>query len=137
MNRLKKIGFISVGNWYISDSGIKYKLASHHSVKNVLYSFISNGDIKYIGKTRRQLYQRMNGYQNPGSSQTTNIRINKLLNDLIKQEQPIDIFILIDNGLLKFGDFKINLAAGLEDTLIYELNPNWNLVGKNSVSIEK
>lgn len=133
MNRLLNIGFINVGHWTFDTERIKYHLTSHQTAKNVLYSFIANGVIKYIGKTTLQLTKRMYGYQNPGPSQTTNIRVNQKVKDLLKLNQPLDIFILVDNGLLKHGDFKINLAAGLEDTLIYQINPEWNFSGKNKI----
>lgn len=133
MNRLLNIGFISVGHWSLNSGSIKYNLTSHHTTTNVLYSFISNGDIKYIGKTKMQLSQRMYGYQNPGPSQTTNIRVNGAIKNLLGKDDPVDIFILTDNGLLRYGDFRINLAAGLEDTLIYEINPEWNLSGRNII----
>jgi hypothetical protein len=136
MNRLLNIGFISVGHWTLNNDAIKYNLTSHHTTTNVLYSFISNGDIKYIGKTKMQLSQRMYGYQNPGPSQTTNIRVNAAIKNLLDNDQPVDIFILTDNGLLRYGDFRINLAAGLEDTLIYEINPDWNLSGRNLIPVD-
>jgi hypothetical protein len=41
----------------------------------------------------------------------------------------VDIFALPDNGLLHYGGFHINLAAGLEDSLISTLAPSWNRVG--------
>lgn len=136
MNRLLNIGFISVGHWILEKGLIKYSLTLHHTTTNVLYSFISNGEIKYIGKSKMQLSQRMYGYQNPGPSQTTNVRVNAAIQRLLENQQPVDIFILTDNGLLKYGDFKINLAAGLEDTLIFELNPEWNLSGRNLIPID-
>ena len=137
MNRLLNIGFINVGHWTFATDRIKYHLTSHQTAKNVLYGFIANGVIKYIGKTTLQLTKRMYGYQNPGPSQTTNIRVNQKVKDLLKLDQPLDIFILVDNGLLKYGDFKINLAAGLEDTLIYQINPEWNFSGKNKIEEDK
>lgn len=133
MNRLLSIGFVSVGHWTLNNDEIKFNLTTHHTTTNVLYSFISNGDIKYIGKTKMQLSQRMYGYQNPGPSQTTNIRVNSEIKTLLAADQPVDIFILADNGLLRYGDYRINLAAGLEDTLIYEINPDWNLSGRNLI----
>lgn len=133
MNRLLNIGFTSVGSWTHKNNGIKYALNFHHTATNVLYSFISNGDIKYIGKTKMQLLQRMYGYQNPGPSQSTNIIVNAAIKNFLDNDQPVDIFILTDNGLLGYGNFKISLAAGLEDTLIYEINPEWNLSGRNLI----
>ncbi len=137
MNRLLRIGFVSAGHWTLDNEIIRFNLASHHTATNVLYSFISNGEIKYIGKTKMHLSQRMYGYQNPGPSQTTNIRVNEKIKELLQEEKPVSIFILVDNGLLKYGDFKINLAAGLEDTLIYRTNPIWNFSGKNKLEEDK
>ena len=137
MNRLLNIGFINVGHWSLTNYALKYEITSHLMTKNVLYSFISNGEIKYIGKTSMELTKRMYGYQNPGPSQTTNIRVNEKIKRLLQTDQPVDIFILVDNGLLKYGDFKINLAAGLEDTLIYQISPEWNFSCKNKIEIDK
>jgi hypothetical protein len=136
MNRLLSIGFINVGHWDLADGNLKYHLTSHQLAKNVLYSFVSNGEIKYIGKTTMQLTKRMYGYQNPGPTQNTNIRVNEKIKGLLQSNQPIDIFILVDNGLLKYGDYKISLAAGLEDALIYKISPKWNFSGKNKLEVE-
>ncbi len=84
-----------------------HTLNSNHSIRNILYSFISNGGIKYIGKTVQPLKDRMYGYENPGKSQSTNIRVNELIKKSLKQDEPIDIFILADNGLLSFGGFSL------------------------------
>lgn len=137
MNSLLNIGFINVGHWTLTNDSLKYHLTSHQTTKNVLYSFVSNGVIKYIGKTTMQLTKRMYGYQNPGPTQTTNIRVNNKIKEFLSLDQPVDIFILVDNGLLKYGDFKINLAAGLEDTLIYKINPIWNFSGKKKLEEDK
>lgn len=137
MNRLLNIGFINVGHWTLTNDSLKYQLTSHQTTKNALYSFVTNGVIKYIGKTTMQLTKRMYGYQNPGPSQTTNIRVNRKMKELLLADQPVDIFILFDNGLLKYGDFRINLAAGLEVTLIYQINPIWNFSGKYKLEEDK
>lgn len=136
MNRLLNIGFIPAGHWTLAGNSIRYNLTSHHTTKNILYSFISNGEIKYIGKTTMQLSQRMYGYQNPGPSQSTNIRVNAAIKNLLENSSPVDIFILTDNGLLSYGNFRINLAAGLEDTLIYDISPEWNLSGRNIITTD-
>jgi len=138
MNRLLSVGFINAGHWKLNEGkSLKYHLISHHQTKNILYAFVSNGIIKYVGKTIMSLARRMYGYQNPGPSQSTNIRVNKEITNLLSTDQPVDIFILVDNGLLKYGDFRINLAAGLEDTLIYEKNPEWNFSGKSKIEEDK
>jgi hypothetical protein len=136
MNRLLEIGFVSVGHWTIQENTLKYILATHHTSKNVLYSFISNGHIKYIGKTKLELSQRMYGYQNPGPTQSTNKRVHSEIKKSLLNDEPVDIFILADNGLLRYGNFIINLASGLEDTLIYVINPKWNLSGRKIITTD-
>ncbi|MBK8806994.1 MAG: GIY-YIG nuclease family protein [Bacteroidales bacterium] len=138
MDRLIKIGFAKVGIWEsLNSNQIQFVLNSNHFTKDLLYSFIIDGEIKYIGKTIQSLCDRMNGYKNPGTSQTTNIRINKVIKGLLNHGNIVDIFILADNGLLSFGGFRINLAAGLEDTLIKEINPEWNMKGKEKIKEDK
>lgn len=133
MDRLLKIGFINVGHWILENDHLQYHLVSSHKRTNVLYSFISNGTVKYVGKTTMPLMKRMYGYQNPGPSQSTNTRVNARIIDTLKFNDPVDIFVLADTGLLKYGDFQINLAAGLEDTLINKIGPEWNYTGKQRI----
>lgn len=130
MNNLLKIGFIKVGAWSLYNSQIQFSLTSHVSERSVLYSFVSSNEIKYIGKTTGTLSNRMKGYQKPGSTQRTNIRENDKIKTLLGHGLPLEIYILPDDGLLKFGDFKLSVAAGLEDTLINEFNPEWNITGR-------
>jgi len=130
MNRLIEIGFKYAGNWTISGEKLICDLTGYSVTKNVLYAFISNGDIKYIGKTTQQLRTRFSGYKNPAPSQSTNINNNANIRALLIRKVPVDIFVLPDNGLLNYGDFPINLAAGLEDALIEQIAPLWN--GGNS-----
>ena len=137
MNRLLNIGFINVGHWLLNNDKIRHNLVSHNTERNVLYCFVSNGKVMYIGKTTMTLKKRMDGYQNPSLTQSTNIRINSLIKSFITNKKPIDIFILVDNGLLKYGNFKLNLAAGLEDTLIKEIDSRWNYSNKTILEEDK
>lgn len=138
MDRLIRIGFMQVGYWtLLTPEKIDYVLNSNHYTRDLLYSFVSNGEIKYIGKTTQTLDDRMYGYQNPGPTQSTNIRVNGLIKGLLSQDKPVDIFILADNGLLSFGGFRVNMAAGLEDTLIKEIDPEWNKVGRTKIKEDK
>jgi len=126
MNRLLDIGFRHVGNWVFNEHTLDFSLESHSTSKNVLYAFICNGEVKYIGKTTQKLKTRLSGYRNPADTQSTNIRNNRNILELLQEGIPIDIFILPDSGLLNYGGFPINLAAGLEDSLIAALDPQWN-----------
>ena len=108
---------------------MKCILADDAKTKNVLYAFISEGEVLYIGKTVRSLKQRMYNYLNPGPTQSTSIRCHKLIRDTIGSGKLIEIHALPDNGLLYYGGFHVNLAAGLEDSLVSKIKPKWNLAG--------
>ncbi len=105
---------------------IKLSLSEYAQSANVLYAFVGDGKVLYIGKTTQQLKKRLYGYQNPRSTQATNLRGNVAITQELSDGRPVIICALPDNGLLKLGGFHLNLAAGLEDSLINDLRPPWN-----------
>jgi hypothetical protein len=68
-------------------------------------------------------------YKNPSVSQTTNTRINIKIRETLN-ESRVQIYTLVDNGQLQISGFSVNIAFGLEHTLINEYNPEWNLMGR-------
>jgi hypothetical protein len=126
MNRILEIGFQSAGHWHLVDGELSLELLRHGSQRNILYAFVCDGEVKYIGKTVQTLAKRLYGYKNPGTSQSTNIKNNARIKELLNTGAAVDIFALPDNGLLHYGQFHVNLAAGLEDNIIAVLNPEWN-----------
>lgn len=129
MDRLVKMGFKRLGTWKLNGNILNYELESGSELKNVLYAFISEGSVLYIGKTVQPLKKRMYGYQNPGPTQSTNIKANGFIRALCSSEKEVEIHALPDNGLLYYGGFHVNLAAGLEDSLVSTLKPIWNKMG--------
>lgn len=133
LERIQTIGFIRVGCWKLDGEQLGFDLTSHGTAKNVLYAFVVAERVMYVGKTVLPLNKRMFGYKNPGLSQATNIKNNRLIRECVTNGQPVEIFALPDNGLLHYGDFHVNLAAGLEDSLVKTLLPPWNGAQKESV----
>lgn len=127
MDRLLNIGFIKIGYWELLDGQLHYVMTeSFHDVCNNLYAFVCDGEVKYIGKTTRLLKRRMYNYKKPGLSQSTNIKNNAFIREALLQNIAVDILALPDNGLMHYGPFHLNLAAGLEDSIIKTINPEWN-----------
>lgn len=126
MNRLLKIGFEFAGHWLLAEESLTLQLVRHAGQTNVLYAFCCDGDVKYVGKTTQSLLTRLYGYRKPGPSQSTNQRNHRLICEQLRAGAAVDIFALPDNGLLHYGDFHVNLAAGLEDSIISTLKPEWN-----------
>ncbi len=123
------MGFRKCGEWKHDADCVKCSLVDQASAPNVLYAFVSEGLVLYIGKTVRSLKQRMYNYQNPGPSQLTSKRGNELIKGFLARGKSVDVYALPDNGLLRYGGFHVNLAAGLEDALIRDLKPKWNKTG--------
>jgi hypothetical protein len=100
----------------------------------VLYAFTHEERILYIGKTTRSIRKRFAGYCRPGKSQQTNIRCHEKIKESLRNNLPIRIFIFNPISQLKYDDFKIDLAAGLEDSLIESFIPDWNIRGSRPVT---
>jgi hypothetical protein len=130
MKRLTDIGFRRVGKWDAILGGIRSELIDLSEEKNILYAFISEAEVLYVGKTTQALKKRMYGYRNPGPTQHTNIKGNRLIKELIAKGKDVEIFALADNGLMHFGVFHMNLAAALEDSIVATVKPKWNHTGK-------
>lgn len=129
MNRLLDIGFTQAGQWVLQEGKPTVVLQRFSGSRNVLYAFLSDGVIKYIGKTTMTLGRRMYGYRRPGSSQSTNIRVNGFIAELLAREEAVTILVLPDAGLLRYGGYHLNIADGLEGDLIDQLQPQWNAQG--------
>jgi hypothetical protein len=72
----------------------------------------------------------MYGYQRPGPTQRTNIACNARIAETLREGREVQVFAMPDPGTLRHGSFEVNLAAGLEDSVIRELRPKWNALGK-------
>lgn len=135
MHRLYEIGFESCGRWFRDGERLGLELTHLAERQNMLYAFISDETVKYVGKTTQTLQRRMFGYQRPNGSQRTNWRNHKAIVELLTSGGSVEILALADTGLLRYGAFHLNLAAALEDSIISVLNPLWN-GGRSSAVIE-
>lgn len=128
MNRLLAIGFEPAGHWLLDREKLRCELTRHATQRNILYAFVCDGEVKYVGKSAVSLAARMAGYRTPGkgTSNSTNVRNHARIRELLAQDVAVEIFVLPDSGLLHYGPFHLNLAAGLEDDVIRVLDPEWN-----------
>jgi hypothetical protein len=125
---LKDFGFVKAGEFIISKSSLANNLTTLSDKTHVLYAFVVKDQIFYIGKTIQKFRNRLNGYRNPGNRQRTNIRINRNLQALLQIEPCVEIFVFVDDFKLTFKNIPINLASGLENSLIDYIQPPWNIL---------
>jgi hypothetical protein len=136
VENLNAMGFRKCGDLLCGGDKLKCNFSEDSKAPNVLYAFVSANAVLYIGKTTRSLKKRVYGYENPGPTQSTNIKVNKFIKETLVKGDPVEIHALADNGLLEYGGFHVNLAAGLEDSMIAKLKPKWNK-GKGMTSTQK
>jgi len=137
MKKIIELGFEKVGKWSFKNELFKFELNNNHTNRNILYSFVIENEIKYIGKSIKTISQRLNGYKNPNITQRTNFRLNNLIIEKLKEGKEVEIYLFVDNAELNYRGNNINLSAGLEDNLIAEYLPEWNSLGKGGKLIER
>jgi hypothetical protein len=126
--RLIDFGFIFVGSWEISPTGIDFTLL-RFAEDSVLYAFAVEGDLRYIGKAQ-QLSARMQAYKFPGKAVTEAENTNKANNRRIREQldrgRRVKILAFRPAGPWEYRGVPIDLVAGMEEALIFELDPDWN-----------
>ncbi len=131
---LTLIGFADVGAWFVSGKTIAFKLDDAKATvsdvlvdtPNALYAFVQGDAVQYIGKTTRSVRKRFVGYRNAGQTQRTNLRCNAKIKEVLAAGGEVRVLIFTPISNLRYGDYEINLAAGLEDALIAAFDPPWN-----------
>lgn len=131
LQRLINIGFKKAGYWSLDNEQLKLVYSLPFKDKNALYAFAMGEEVKYVGKTSNFIHKRLKHYERPDPSQKTNQKINNILKALLKKNKIIEVYIFVDHEPEKVGEFTLNLAAGLEDSIISILNPEWNYNGRN------
>jgi hypothetical protein len=123
---LLNLGFEEVGEWFLEGNSVRFRLTKNEGERNILYAFVAQENVKYIGKSTMTLYRRMNGYRNPGPTQTTNIKNNARISEHLQEGKSVQIFTLLQKEVILYKGFSVNIAAGLEDNLLVYIRPPWN-----------
>lgn len=127
LRKLISLGFERVGSWFWEGDDLNFELTQHAKEKNILYAFIVDGTVMYIGKSILTLHKRIYFYKNCGPSQRTNIRVRDKIRTCLKQGSQVLIYAFVQKVPLMYQDIAINIAAGIEDNLIAYIKPEWNL----------
>lgn len=124
LSRLTTIGFVRAGQWILDRGQICADLEHHSTARNVLYAFVIDHKVMYVGKTIRELRRRMGNYR--AGTKSTSTKNRRFILEALALGRAVEIYALPDNGLLNYGGFHVNLAAGLEDSIILRLDPPLN-----------
>ena len=140
---LLAIDFKEFCEWTLVENDLYYTPYSPNdrsaNYENVLYAFTENnednedGIVRYIGKTTKSIISRFAGYKNPSKEQKTNQRVGNSIREALNVGKKIKILVFTDISPIQWKGYNLNVAAGIEDSLIKTLKPEWNRAG---VSIE-
>ena len=133
MSNIKKIldlGFEYAGFFKKTSDNIACHWSNENCKKytEVLYAFVYEKKVHYIGKTTQEFKKRIYGYLKPNTSQATNFRLNENIRKTLKLDEAIEIYIFKPDKI-EFKGYAINVAAGLEDSIIRAIQPPWNQMG--------
>ena len=130
--RLQEIGFELAGEWLLEDGEPRIEVRRYPVAANVLYAFVSDQELLYIGRSGRALGLRMQGYEQGGPPRSVRARNRERILAMLMLDQQVALYAMPDPGSLLYGSFRVNLAAGLQHSLIEALDPPWN---KNTGSV--
>jgi len=126
LKRLQEIGFDTAGEWLLEDAAPRIEVRRYANAVNVLYAFVNETEVLYIGRSARSLRQRMDGYESGGPARSTRARNRERIVAMLMLDQPVTLYAMADPGNLIYGSFRVNLSAGLQHSLIQVLDPPWN-----------
>ena len=130
--RLQEIGFELAGEWLLDDGEPRIEVRRYPAAANVLYAFFCDQELLYIGRSGRALGLRMQGYEVGGPARSVRARNHERIVAMLILDQQVALYAMPDPGSMLYGSFRVNLAAGLQHSLIEALDPPWN---KNTGSI--
>jgi hypothetical protein len=131
---LAELGFTEAGSWVLRDGQPRAVIARDPTASDLLYAFTSRDEVLYIGKSTTGFSARMAGYEEPGPTQATNIRVRKGIAQLLAARREVRILVFVAPSPQSFRGYRVSLAAGLEDELIRVFQPRWNRQGKRRVA---
>ena len=126
---LELIGFYRVGEWRMVEGQPKCALTAEQATCNILYAFVAGGEVLYTGVTTNILRRRMYQFQRPAKGGKASAKIREKIAARLGIGDAVEIYALPDPGDMEYRGFQLNLAAGLEHSLISGLNPPWNRAG--------
>lgn len=122
---LSKLGFVRCGEWYLLRDLPNFTLDQLGERSNVLFTFVIDGTVLYMNRSRRSLAHGLNQLLNPQDN-WSNQKTRGFIHELLRRGKTIEIYGLEDPGSIQFAGYKISLTAGLEPALLDFFRPTWN-----------
>lgn len=126
-SRLLKSGFVYVADFFLSDDG-QPVLDAEVPDRAGVYAFVDDQAVVYVGVTLRTLRKRMGDYRRGHLQQKTSSRLHSELRHALQQGRRIRLLCAVPDDSTWNG-LPVVTALGLEEGLIREFHPVWNIKG--------
>lgn len=123
-------GFNRCGQWGLSNGQLG--LSERPPEQPGVYAFCLAGTCQYVGLASKSLARRLYGYERPGPTQRTNLRLNELLGERTQEGATVQLLVACPPDLVWNG-WSICGAEGLEAALIRDYDLPWNVRGSTAV----
>lgn len=148
LHLIENLGFVHSATCILRENDmLGIEMHANEFATNLLYAFVENETVRYIGFTEKTFANRLYGYGRPGSDQATNRRVNAYAKTILNGLGELTIYCFTEPEQLQFRGVNINLASGLEINLIkqvaqynydHSLGALWNLRGNPySIRLER
>jgi hypothetical protein len=126
---LESAGFRPVGKWRL-DSKFDVRLDADIPTDAGVYAIVVGTEVRYIGAAQRGLHKRFLKYRNQNSTGGVAVRLRGLVKAALANDSvSVLVFVPTASTELSRTGLPLNVIAGLEEGLIQELRPAWNLRG--------
>lgn len=96
-----------------------------------VYAFAIGERVVYVGLASRSLKQRLGFYARPAASQRTNVRLNGIISERIREGQTVRVLIAHPSDT-EWNGWRISGSEGLEAALIEDFDLPWNKKGTST-----
>jgi hypothetical protein len=123
-------GFQNIGHWQLGAEGVTF--VGQVPVEPGVYAFTANSEVCYIGSAQRGLRPRLRRYANLRNEGVVATRIREEITKKLTQGADVNV-LTVACSPISWKGLPIDPIAGLEEGLIREWHPPWNLRGLGDV----
>jgi hypothetical protein len=130
MDQFTALGFSRVGGWKLAGLNLTCDLDGKDPRGNFIYAFVIRDQVKFLEYSRAPLEARMDAYKHTdhryaGTFQPMNKRLREKILAALEVGEAVEIWAFYP-GEMEYQGFRVDLAAGLFDSLVKVFSPEWN-----------
>ncbi len=131
LEQFQELGFQKVGEWKPANGNITFELTQKETRGNFIYAFVIGDKIKFLEYSRLPLEARMDAYKHTdhryaGTFQPMNKRLREKILIELEGNEPVEIWAFYPGEEHAFKGYRVDMAAGLFDSLVKAFSPEWN-----------